>query len=251
MKLYLEMLKKPVFTIEDAMTDGSNAGTVKNHLVKLVADGYVERIRKNLYTCISPESGMPVASKYQIASALTKDSFISHHSAMEYYGVTDQVYYEVYVSSTTKFQEFEYDGYTYKCVVVKDVFGIDNPVMVRGVRVSDVERTVIESIKDMDKIAGIEEVVAAIELFPMLNESRLLEYLAAYDNQFLYQKTGFILEHFKEKFGISESFYQHCKENAGKSKRYFSRDIKCTIWNKKWQLMVPHNLFEVKNGGNK
>lgn len=248
MKLYLEMLKKPVFTIEDAMTVCANSGTAKNHLVKLVSDGYVSRIRKNLYTCISPETGFPVADRYQIASAITKDSFVSHHSALEYYGVTDQVFYEVYVSSTTKFQDFEFDGYTFKCILIKDTSEVECPRFSNGVRVSSVERAVIESIKDMDKVSGAEEVIAAIEAFPLLHEDKMLKRLERYANQFLYQKTGFVMERFKERFNLSEAFFECCKEKAGMSKRYFSNDMKCKNWNKEWQLMVPENLFNMKNG---
>ena len=248
MKLYLQMLKKPVFALEDVMEGCSNIGTAKNHLTKLVADGYVQRIRKNLYTCISPETGLPVANKYQIASAITKNSFVSHHTALEYYGVADQVYYEVYVSSATKVQEFEYEGFTYKCVSVKNDFQVDAPIMANCVRISSAERNVIESIKDMDKISGIEEIMAALELFPMLDEEKMLDCLDNYNNQFLYQKTGFIMEHYKENFSISDDFISYCKEKSGKSKRYFSNDMMCTRWNKKWQLMIPERLFEIKNG---
>ena len=236
-----------MFTIEDAMTVCANSGTVKNHLVKLVFDGYIERIRKNLYTCISPETGLPIANKYQIASAITKDFFVSRHSALEYYGVTDQVYYDVYVSSTNKFQEFEYDGYIYKCVITEDTSGVEKPVMLNGMRISSVERSIIESIKDMDKVSGAEEIIAAIELFPMIYEEKMLERLASYHNQFLYQQTGFIMEHFKECFSISEVFLTQCKEKAGNSKRYLTKDMNCIVWNKEWKLMVPENLFGLKN----
>lgn len=248
MKLYIEMMKKPVFTIEDVMKVCPNTGTAKNHIVKLVAGGYVERIRKNLYTCISPETDMPIADKYQIASAITKDSFVSHHSALEYYGLTNQVYYEVYVSSTTKFQEFEYSGCTYKCVPVKNTLGVVRPNMRNGVYVSGIERAVIESIKDIDRIAGVEEVIAAIELIPLLDENLLLNCLEKYNNQFLYQKTGFIMEHFINEITLSDFFFKICKEKSGKSKRYFSKDMPCTIWNKEWQLMIPERLFEIQNG---
>ena len=109
MKFYLEMMKKPVFTSEDIAAVYTNDKSGNNYVLKLVSEGYVERIRKNMYTCISPETGLPIASKYQIASAITDTSFVSHHTALEYYGVTDQVYYDVYVSSATRFKEFEYD----------------------------------------------------------------------------------------------------------------------------------------------
>lgn len=54
-----------------------------------------------MYTCISGETDSPVANKYQIGCAITESSYISHHTAMEYYGMGDQVYYDIYVSSKT------------------------------------------------------------------------------------------------------------------------------------------------------
>lgn len=249
MKLFLELMKKPVFSIDDIAALYINIGSGKNYVLQLKKDGYVEQIRKNMYTCISPETGLPIANKYQIASAITETSFISHHSALEYYGVTDQVYYEIYVSSETKFKEFEYDGYTYRCIVTKKQEGITKPPFTKGIRISDLERTVLDSIKDMDKVAGIEEVVASIELLPNLNEQVLLQYLENYQNQFLYQKGGFILKQYHEQFGLSNTFFEVCKEKAGKSKRYLTKDTKCTIWNKEWKLMVPDNIFKLKNGG--
>lgn len=37
----------------------------------------------------------PVANRFQIASAIHSSSYVSHHSAFEYYGITDQTYYDV------------------------------------------------------------------------------------------------------------------------------------------------------------
>ena len=69
------------------------------------------KIRNGLYTCISGENGGPVANKFQIASSINESSYVSHHSAFEYYGVTDQVYYDVYVSSDMRFHDFIFDGH--------------------------------------------------------------------------------------------------------------------------------------------
>ena len=248
MKFYLEMMKKPVFTNKDIALAYTNDKSGNNYVLKLVREGYVERIRKNMYTCISPETDLPIASKYQIASAITDTSFISHHTALEYYGVIDQVYYDVYVSSATRFKEFEYGGYTYKCIVTKHLEGVVNPPMTNGIKVSEIEKTLIDSLKDMDKIAGIEEIFSAIELLPTLNENNLLVHLEKYENQFLYQKIGFVLTQYKNQFNLSDDFFNECKKCAGKSKRYLTKDTKCIIWNKEWKLMIPNNIFKLKNG---
>lgn len=85
-----------------------------------------------------------------------------------------------------------------------------------GIRVTTKERTVVDSIKDMDKIAGIEEVIADIEAVTYLQEKRLLQYLQAYHNQFLYQKTGYLLLAYQNKLGLSDDFLNFAGEKSGK-----------------------------------
>lgn len=41
----------------------------------------------------------PIPTRYQIASKLAEDACISHHSAFEFYGYANQVFYEVYVAT--------------------------------------------------------------------------------------------------------------------------------------------------------
>jgi hypothetical protein len=46
-------------------------------------------------------------------------------------------------------------------------------------------------------------IATGIESIPYLNENELIKYLDAYNLQFLYQKTGFLLEHYKDQFQLS------------------------------------------------
>ncbi len=248
MNLYYELLNKPVFTLEDINQYYENIEAVRTAVRRLIAQELIVRIRKNMYTCISGETGCPVANKYQIGSTVSPTAYISHHTAMEYYGVCDQVYYDVYVSSETPFKEFEFDGYTYCYVASKCKSGIENIRYSGGVRMTDKERTVIDSIKDMDKISGIEEVLANIEGFTFFDEEKLADYLQKYHNQFLYQKTGFILYLYRDKLGLSQSFFEMCQYKAGKSKRYLTKEFTKGKYNKEWKLVVPDEINKLKNG---
>ena len=107
-------------------------------------------------------------------------------------------FYDVYVSSETSFRDFTFDGYTYCYVSSKNSEGIEKPPYSGGVTVTNLERTIVDSIKDMDKISGIEEVVRNIESVHRMQEKRLLKYLELYQNQFLYQKMGVSLGPSKE-----------------------------------------------------
>jgi len=83
----------------------------------------------------------------------------------------------------TMFRDFEFDGYTFCYVCSKCNEGVETVKYSGGVRVTDKERTVIDSIKDLDKIAGLEEVIDNIQAVSVLREKRMLAYLECYDNQ--------------------------------------------------------------------
>jgi predicted transcriptional regulator of viral defense system len=242
MNLYFEMQKNPTFSMADVACHYDKAEAARSAVKRLVHNGLAVKIRNNLYTCISGETRTPLANRYQIASAITPSSYISHHTAMEYHGVSNQVFYEVYVSSVTEFRNFEFDGYSYRCIMSKLNSGIDAVKLSGGIRVTDKERTVIDSIKDMDKIAGLEEVIENIGNMIRLNEGKLLKYLSDYGNQFLYQKTGFVLEAFQDKFRLSEEFYRICIDNIGSSKRYLTKEIMDGIYLDKWKMIIPSQL---------
>ena len=248
MNLYFELLKKPVLTMEDVNQHYNNIHSARSAVGRLMREGLLVKIRNNMYTCINGETGSPLANRFQIACRITPTSYVSHHTAMEYYGLTDQVFYEVYVSSETPFRNFEFDGYTYCFVKSKIRGGVVNPAYSGDVIITDMERTMIDCIKDMDKIAGAEEVIQNIKSMHALQEKKLLAYLDLYQNQFLYQKTGYFLQGFSDQLNLSDGFFEVCKSKIGKSKRYITSDIKSGSYNNEWKLVIPDRLLDAKNG---
>ena len=105
-----------------------------------------------------------------------------------------------------------------------------------------------DSIKDMDKISGMEEVMQNMESVHRMQEKRLLRYMESYRNQFLYQKMGYLLWQYKEQMGLSDSFFEICKKQIGKSKRYLTRDQDGGCYDANWKLVVPDDLQNIKNG---
>ena len=59
MNLYYELLNKPVFTLEDINQYYNNIEAVRTAVRRLIAQELIVRIRKNMYTCISGETGCP------------------------------------------------------------------------------------------------------------------------------------------------------------------------------------------------
>ncbi|MBR1757097.1 MAG: hypothetical protein IJ744_00020 [Lachnospiraceae bacterium] len=249
MDVYTAMAKVPVFSVDDVDRYYNNIGSSRSAVKRLMAYHKVMKIRNNMYTCVSAQTGGPIANRFQIASSITETSYISHYSAMEYYGTADQVYYDVYVSSETKFNDFEFDGYTYHYIPSPFSEGVESPEFSGGIRITNRERTVADCLKDMDKIGGYEEVIADLSVMTSIDENKLLLVLKAYDNQFLYQKTGYLLWPLRDSLGLSSDFFDLCRSKIGKSKRYLSKDIKEGTYNNEWKLVIPSQTYAMKNGG--
>jgi len=159
------------------------------------------------------------------------------------------VFYEMYISGEKRFTPFEFEGISYKHIAPRISVGVvDRP---DGVRVTDMERTVLDSIGDFEKIAGLEELLRCLELIPYLNENKLLEYLEQYSKQVLYQKTGYILSHLKEELRLTDQFFDICEKKVTKSVRYIYRGVRNepNVFDRRWQLYVPENLMRLLSQG--
>lgn len=252
MKLFAELAKHPVFTIDNVKNFTDNEKTAYTQLDRLMKKNLVKKIRKNIYSVVNPTTGQLVGTRFQIACAITDTSYISHHSAFEYYGLTNQVFYEVYVSSEARFNHFEYDGVTFKYVASRMQEGVVEAKNTSGVRITGLERTVIDSINDFNKIGGLEELLNCLEGIHYIDDKKLKYYLDIYDIQGLYQRVGYLLYHYQKGMQLSEDFIDYCKSKIGKSRRYLIDERKeDNLYNSEWKLMVPKGLFEtIETRGN-
>ena len=57
MNLYFELLKKPVFNMKDVNVFYNNMDSARSAIKRLAKDGMVAKIRNNMYTCVSGETG--------------------------------------------------------------------------------------------------------------------------------------------------------------------------------------------------
>jgi len=120
-----------------------------------------------------------------------------------------------------------------------------------GVRVTDLERTIIDGINDFDKMGGLDELLRAIDMIPFLNSDKLMYYLNSYNKVFLYQKAGYILMNYKNQLKLSDELFDNCRTKLSPIKRYLHRSLlpKDLVFNKEWALYVPENLSSITRKG--
>ena len=243
MKGYQSLVQKVVFDFNDAFEIFKNKATTYGALGRLEKQGLIKKVRNNLYVSINPATGYAFATKYQIGSSINNDAYISHSSALEYYGYQNQVGRMCYISSSKRFNSFEYEGITYKHVSIKSNKGVIFPAYTKLIKITDIEKTVVDSIQMIGSNISLEELVYSLEIIPKLDEKKITEYLEDYNIQALYQKTGYLLTLFNDTFQLSEFFFESIKKKIHKSVVYISDDAKQDgIFIKAYQVVVPNWL---------
>ena len=249
MKHYEALVNMGSFTRHDLIRLTGSDAAAHSLVYSYLKRGLIQRVRRDLYAAVSLETKQPVPNRFAIGSHVSSDACISHHSAFAYYGYANQVFYDIYVASSSRFRDFEFGGYRYNYVRNDLASGIASHS--NGVRVTDMERTVVDSINDFEKIGGLEELLRCLELIPHLNADRLLSYLEERGIGFLWQKTGYILEHFREALILPERFFEECLRNLPGGKRYLYKGFPAgrTVFNSVWQMYVPAELALITSQG--
>lgn len=246
MKHYEKLLKKACFSREELIGIVGTPAAAKMVIYEYQKKGFIERVKRDFYVVISIETKQPVLSRYQIGANLFPDACISHHSAFEVFGYGSQVFYECYVATESRFTDFEYNGVIYHRVERKP----DIEVIQKGnVRVTSIEQTVVDSIRDLEKIAGLEEVIRCLILVPGLNEEKMLACLNRNENGFLYQKCGYLFEQLREEFGFSDHFFAECRNYSSGAKRYLTKDAGEHVFQEKWKLYTPPSINKLLDKG--
>lgn len=215
---------------------------------KLKTRTYI-KIRNNLYGLVDPSTNDIYGTKFEIASNISETSFICFHSALEYYGIANQVFNDVIVGSLTKFNGFTFNDNEFIYKPAKSLTLI-NDVASEGIRVTSLEKTIVDCIDEISFSGGIEEVLNALEQIKYLNEEKLIEALDEYGKMFLYQKVGYLLETYNDRFNLAKDFFGKCKSHLTNKANYLEKDaFKKVSLNKDWNLLVPLNIQSRINGG--
>ena len=110
------------------------------------------------------------------------------------------------------------------------------------VRVTDIESTLLDCFDRIDRAGGIEELLHCMESIVMLDEEKIIHYLEEYDKAFLYQKSGYLLEHIKEQANLSDSLIELCRAKGIKSVKWLTNDEESDTFVSKWRMYVPQEL---------
>jgi len=251
MKYIEELHRLKIFHKKDVMALTKEENAAKEILRRYKKQGLISQVRRDLYVVNDLANKVGLATKFELAGHITPSSCLSYHAALEYYGLANQIFYELYVSSEEVFNSFYYEGISYTFCKLKSNVGVVNPVTDPLVRITDLERTILDCIDRIDLSGGLEELVQCFAIITYINEDKLTDYLSHFNKQVLFQKTGFILSYFQKEMRLSNVFLEWCKSKIGKSTRYLTERQESDTYFKEWKLCAPQNIISfLEQGGN-
>jgi len=206
-KIYFLLEKQglDIFNIGDLVNLGFRKKNAYSLLSALAKKKIISRIRRGVYVRASPELLYDALQQMEspilmAAKAAGSGYYLAYTSAMQVYGVAEQVPFVVYVVSKKQKRNFVYEKYKVKFIKPskRKFFGIKKAVVSSSaIYVSDEEKTIVDCVDQIDYCGGANYVFSMIRKLIKKNKldwKKLLGYAEKIGEQALFHRLGFLLE---------------------------------------------------------
>jgi len=123
----IKKIKKDTFSLDDIKNILKIKRTsAKVFVSRYVKNGYIVRLKRNLFILKEKWENLDITQKYQIANIIVVPSYISFTTALSYYGYTTQIQQNYFESTSiyrTKLVEIENNVFKYSKLNKKFYFG--------------------------------------------------------------------------------------------------------------------------------
>lgn len=212
---------KRIFNMQDVVEAANFEKIPHNQLGKILSNlakhKRILRLRRGLYTTIGMESVQSNIHPFVIATHLIQPSVISHWSALQHHGLTEQIPLIVTASTPTKVvtpsmrdkevqqlglkHMWQIGGVSYEYINVqeKHLFGSEKIWLDEHFQVSitDKERTLLDVFIYPKMFGGMGEALGILEnSLAIIDLQKLIDYAVRYDTKSLAKRLGWALEYF-------------------------------------------------------
>jgi len=169
-------------------------------IYRLEKSGGIERIARGKYIIVPlhGEKGKYTLHEFIIGSLLVKPYTISYWSALNYYGMTEQIPSTVFIQTTSwkKKQEIEVFGVKYRIVRIKKekIFGLRTEwIEETEINITDREKTIIDCLDKPQYCGGIVEVAKALRK-ENFDQEKIIKYAREIGNSGVIRRLGYLCD---------------------------------------------------------
>lgn len=251
----------PVFTGQELAAHLASRGAVGHRsqealLAYYTKTGRIIRVRRGLYAVVPPgtETASYPVDPYLIAGKVTPDAVLSHHTALEFHGRAYSAWNQLIYSASRPVGSLTFRSHAFQGAKFPEALrrsGMEHfGVLSRErsgvrVRVSSLERALVDVLHRPDLAGGWEEVWRSLESVEFFNLDRVVEYVSLLGNATTAAKVGFFLEQHRDALMVEEHHLRPLRERRPRRPHYLDRNKRrpgCLVAD--WSLLVPNDVLE-------
>lgn len=230
-----------------------SARTIESILAYKVETGRLLRIRRGLFASVPPGHNVAtyVVDPFLVASKATDDAVIAYHAALEFFGRAYSTFDRFDFVTTKRMRPFQFRSCEFRAIPVPKaivgrssaLFGVrEVPRDGLVVRVTSLERTMVDVFNRLDLAGGCEEVWRSLEMVEYFDLDAVVRYAALLDSATTAAKVGFFLEQHAESLMVTEQYLQQLEEQRPKRPHYMQPSSRGGKLFSRWNLIVPDTV---------
>jgi len=251
-----------VFTVEEFKRHHASWGKAKESrsadslLAYHVKTGHLINVKRGLYAVVprgvDPERYTP--DPFLLASRMTSDAVLSHHTALEFYGRAYSVFSKFTYQTSKSPKSATFRGMSFQPVKIpealkrknKEDFGVKTHDL-KGLKlkVTALERILVDVMDRPNYSGSWEEKWRSLEMIEFFDLDQVLEYIKLLGNATTAAKVGFFLDQHRDELMVPENYLNELRQLRPKQPHYLERKRnKKSSWVAAWNLMVPDEIID-------
>jgi predicted transcriptional regulator of viral defense system len=248
----------PVFRHEEFVAARTvrkrSTSTSNNLLAKHVAAGRLLRVRRGLYATV-PQGVKPDRASvdpYLVASRVTGDGVVAYHAALQFHGRAYSVWRRFHYLTRRPSKPFSFRDLEFVPVQAplavrsrRDWGGgvAEAPHAGGRVRVTTLERTLVDVLDAPDKSGGWEEIWRSLEMVEFFDLEAVIAYAVALGSALTVARVGFFLEQHRDALMVEDRHLARLRAHAPAQPRYLDGVRRPGRLVSPWNLIVPEYVL--------
>lgn len=207
-----------IFEFSEAEKHLGSYDATKSSLKRLTQKGRIIRLEKGKYLIVPLEAGLEkrwTESAYIIAHEIMGNGALAYWSALRIWNLSEQLPHTIFIQSLRRKRDKKILNVDYKFISIKEsrFFGITTiEVGDKLVRVTDLEKTIIDGLSRPELSGGIPAMATALkEAIHTVDWEKMQEYLMKWGGGTVPKRLGYLLEHLNLSSNMQTSFIKNLK----------------------------------------
>lgn len=207
-----------------------------------------------MYATLPPRAaaGSFAPDPYLVATKSADDAIVAYHAALQFHGKAYAVSSRFTYLTRRRLRPFEFQGAAFVAVLLPAALRssrrgaggvLEQPHAGGRVRVTTLERTLVDVLDAPDHGGGWEEIWRSLESVEFFDLDAVINYALRLGSALTVARVGFYLEQHREQLMVEDRHLKALRARAPEQPRYFDRARGPGKFVQPWNLVVPVQIL--------